>query len=171
MQAARYGRIVNIASRAALGSRYTTIYGAAKSGIVGLTRGLAVEGGDYGIGVNAVAPGATTAAIGYLTTRLEESPQSAQPTPDQVAPLVAFLAHETCAASGKLFMSTGGRSVEIFYNETRGWSNAELEIEDVRDHFAELTDRRESTDVPDPIAMAGPRGASFTPRPYRPAEP
>jgi NAD(P)-dependent dehydrogenase (short-subunit alcohol dehydrogenase family) len=170
MHRARYGRIVIIASRAALGSRYTTIYGAVKSGIVGLTRGLAIEGAEYGIGVNAVAPGATTAAIGYLTTRLEDSPERAQTTPEQVAPLVGLLAHETCDVSGKLFISSGGRSVEVFYNETRGWTGSDIEIEDVRDHFADLTDRRGSTDVPDPIAMAGPGGASFTPRPYRPGE-
>lgn len=59
MRAASYGRIVNISSTAALGNVGQPNYSAAKAGLQGLTRTLALELGRYGITVNSVAPGYT----------------------------------------------------------------------------------------------------------------
>ncbi len=68
MLEARWGRIVNVASTAGLrGYRYVTAYCAAKHGVIGLTRALALETADAGITVNAVCPGYTE------TTMLEET--------------------------------------------------------------------------------------------------
>src|SRR5690606_20637811 len=53
----RYGKIVCISSRAALGNRGQANYAAAKAGIQGFVKTLAIELGPYGINVNAVAPG------------------------------------------------------------------------------------------------------------------
>jgi 3-oxoacyl-[acyl-carrier protein] reductase len=53
----RYGKIVFISSRAALGNRGQTNYSAAKAGTMGMTRTLAIELGPFGVNVNAVAPG------------------------------------------------------------------------------------------------------------------
>lgn len=53
----RYGRIINLSSTSALGNRGQANYAAAKAGIQGLTKTLAIELGKYGITVNAVAPG------------------------------------------------------------------------------------------------------------------
>lgn len=52
-----YGRIINIASRAALGKTGRTVYGATKAGLIGMTRTWALELAQFGITVNAVAPG------------------------------------------------------------------------------------------------------------------
>src|SRR5207249_1368350 len=60
MKQAGYGRIVNISSQSMLANAYLAVYGAAKAGVFGLTRGLAAEGARCGIQVNAVAPQART---------------------------------------------------------------------------------------------------------------
>jgi 3-oxoacyl-[acyl-carrier protein] reductase len=57
MREARFGRIVNIGSRAALGKMGRTVYSTAKAGLVGMTRTLAIETGAHGITVNAILPG------------------------------------------------------------------------------------------------------------------
>ena len=94
-----YGRIISTSSAAGLfGNFGQTNYGAAKMGLVGLTRVLAVEGAKYDIKANAIAPLALTrmteAIMGSLGERLD---------PGLVSPLVAFLAHEDCDVSGEIF--------------------------------------------------------------------
>lgn len=57
MREIKFGRIVNISSRAALGKVGRTVYATAKAGLIGMTRTLAIEAGPHGITVNAVVPG------------------------------------------------------------------------------------------------------------------
>lgn len=57
MRAAGFGRIVNVSSRAALGKTGRTVYSAAKAGLIGMTRTIAIETGPHGITVNSVVPG------------------------------------------------------------------------------------------------------------------
>lgn len=57
MRAAGFGRIVNMASRAALGKELRTAYSATKAGLIGMARTWALELGEYGITANAVGPG------------------------------------------------------------------------------------------------------------------
>jgi 3-oxoacyl-[acyl-carrier protein] reductase len=57
MRLAKFGRIVNISSRAILGKSSRTVYASAKAGLVGMTRTVAIEVGADGITVNAVVPG------------------------------------------------------------------------------------------------------------------
>ena len=70
MTEARWGRIVNVASTAGLvGHRYVAAYCAAKHGVVGLTRALALETATLGITVNAVCPGYTDTDMTTRTIR------------------------------------------------------------------------------------------------------
>src|SRR5205814_7903450 len=57
MTEARFGRIVNLSSSSALGNRGQANYSAAKAGLQGFTKTLAIELGPFGVTVNAVAPG------------------------------------------------------------------------------------------------------------------
>jgi NAD(P)-dependent dehydrogenase (short-subunit alcohol dehydrogenase family) len=160
---AEYGRIVNITSGALLGLRYVTIYGAAKGGIVSLTRGLAVEGATHGIKVNALGPAAATIALSLLST---EAMSAVAPPAELVAPAVALLAHEDCPVSGGYLESAGGRTVARRFAEARGFYDADLTIESLRDNFGQVIDFGEPTLIPDPLE--GDYAEVITPKPYQP---
>jgi len=126
-----YGRIISTSSAAGIfGNFGQTSYGAAKMGLVGFTRVLAVEGAKYNIKANAIAPLALTrmteAMFGNIGEKL---------APNFIAPVVAYLAHEDCPVSGEVYSVGGGRVARIFIAETQGYFNAKLSMEDVRENF------------------------------------
>jgi NAD(P)-dependent dehydrogenase (short-subunit alcohol dehydrogenase family) len=132
-----YGRIVSTSSAAGVfGNFGQTNYGAAKMGLVGFTRVLAVEGAKYNIKANAIAPLALTRMTETLMGGLGE-----KLAPGLVSPLVAYLAHEDCPVSGQLFSVGGGRVAHVFIAETQGYYHPELSMEDVRDHWGQITDQ------------------------------
>lgn len=101
MVAQRRGKIINIASIAGKrggGIFGNTLYAASKAGIIGLTKGLAREGGPYGINVNAICPGPTnTAMIAGFTGEKRENLLNSIPLrrfgePEDVANMALFLA-------------------------------------------------------------------------------
>jgi len=99
MMATRWGRIVNTVSVSALvGNRGQTNYAAAKAGVMGATRTLAVEVASRGITVNAVAPGIIASemtATSFTAERIREMvPMKRAGLPEEVAALVAFLASD-----------------------------------------------------------------------------
>ncbi|MDG4764592.1 3-oxoacyl-ACP reductase FabG [Solwaraspora sp. WMMD406] len=122
MVPARYGKIVNLSSRSALGNRGQVNYAAAKAGVQGLTATLAIELGPYGINVNAVAPGfvatamtaAVAARIGMDTEQhrrqvAEQTPLRRVGRPEEIASVVAFLASEDASyVSGQTLYVNGG---------------------------------------------------------------
>ncbi|HEV7760172.1 MAG TPA: SDR family oxidoreductase [Acidimicrobiales bacterium] len=129
-----YGRVVNTASGAGIfGNFGQTNYGAAKMGLVGLTRVLAIEGAKYNIKANAIAPVAKTRMTDSLLGPLADKLQ-----PEYVTPVVAFLAHEDCPVTGEVYSVGGGRVARIFVGVTPGIVDADLTAESVRDHFDEI---------------------------------
>jgi len=137
MRERRYGRIVNTSSASGLfGNFGQANYGAAKAGIAGLTRVLALEGAAHGIAVNAVAPIAATrmteGILGDLTRRV---------LPELVSPVVAYLAHENCVPNGNVYSVAGGRVAQIFVAETAGRVLQTPTAEAVRDQLAAIEDR------------------------------
>ncbi|ROT31141.1 3-oxoacyl-ACP reductase FabG [Micromonospora sp. HM5-17] len=122
MVPARYGRIVNLSSRSALGNRGQVNYAAAKAGVQGLTATLAIELGPFNITVNAVAPGYIATAMTAATaqrvgaTPEEHQRQAAERTPlrrvgqpEEVAAVIAFLASDDASyVSGQTLYVNGG---------------------------------------------------------------
>ena len=123
-----YGRIVNTSSASGLfGNFGQANYGAAKAGLAGLTRVLALEGASHGIKVNAIAPIAATRMTQDILGDL-----AAKVSPDTVSPLVAYLAHEECAVNGHVYSVAGGRVARIFVAETHGVVLSENTAEEIR---------------------------------------
>ncbi|SHN46561.1 SDR family oxidoreductase [Cryptosporangium aurantiacum] len=122
MVAARWGRIVNLSSTSALGNRGQTNYAAAKAGIQGLTKTLAIELGKFGVTVNSIAPGfirtemtkATAERLGqdwdaYVTARAAQIPVARAGVPDDIANAVSFFVGEAAGfVSGQVLYVAGG---------------------------------------------------------------
>jgi len=155
MRAKGYGRIISTSSAAGIfGNFGQTNYGAAKMGLVGFTRVLAVEGAKYNIKANAIAPLALTRMteniMGGLGDKLD---------PGLISPIVTFLAHEDCPVTGHIYSVGGGRVAQVFLGETKGYYKADLAPEHLRDNWETVTDR-EGYAVP---ANLGEETALFLP--------
>jgi len=131
-----YGRIVMTASAGMFGLPTNTSYATAKGGVVGLTRSLNTAGAKHGIKVNVIAPAAMTRMAG------SQSEDDMGMSPDLVAPMVAYLAHEDCPVSGEIYAAGAGRFARIFIASTPGYLQvgSDPTIEDVADHWAAIND-------------------------------
>jgi NAD(P)-dependent dehydrogenase (short-subunit alcohol dehydrogenase family) len=145
MVAQGYGRIVMTTSTGMLGLPNNLSYATAKAAVVGLTRSLTTAGAAHGIKVNLIAPAAFTRMAGQPTTQAEPpSPDAAaaQMTPELVAPMVAFLAHESCPVSGEMYAAGAGRFARMFIASTEGYVHASPAptIEDVAENWETIND-------------------------------
>ncbi len=122
MTKARWGRIINLSSTSALGNRGQANYSAAKAGLQGFTKTLAIELGKFGVTVNAIAPGfietdmtANTAArMGisfeeFKAGAAKQIPVARVGQPDDIAATVSFFAREESSfVSGQVIYVAGG---------------------------------------------------------------
>jgi NAD(P)-dependent dehydrogenase (short-subunit alcohol dehydrogenase family) len=103
-----YGRIVNVTSGSAFGMvPMTGVYGAAKGGVLGLTKGVAAEMSQYGIKCNAISPVANTRMV--AVSALPGSPMFGSSPPELVAPAVLLLAHPDCPVNGEVLRAVDGK--------------------------------------------------------------
>ncbi len=122
MVEAKYGRIVNLSSTSALGNRGQANYSAAKAGMQGFTKTLAIELGKFGVTANAVAPGVietdmireTAERIGvslsdYLSVAAKDVPVGRVGQPEDIANAVSFFcAEQSGFVSGQVLYVAGG---------------------------------------------------------------
>jgi len=117
----RGGSIVNTSSTSGLEGNFgQTNYGAAKAGIAGFTRCLALEGQRHGIRVNAIAPVALTRMTEDLRMARGEDARE-RFSPSLVAPLVVFLASDLAQeVTRRIFFAGGGRIAEMVMVRSEG---------------------------------------------------
>ena len=121
----QHGKIVNLSSVSALGNRGQANYAAAKMGIQGFTRTLAIELGPYGVNVNAIAPGfvatemtdATAARVGMSVEDFRQAAADRNPVrrvglPEDIAAVAAFLcSDEASYVTGQVLYVDGGATL------------------------------------------------------------
>lgn len=121
MKAAGFGRVVNMASRSALGKELRSVYAATKAGLIGMARVWALELGQHGITVNAVGPGPIRTAL-FDAANPPDSPRTkamiaAIPvgrigTPEDVAHAVSYLLDARSGyVTGQALFVCGGMTV------------------------------------------------------------
>lgn len=131
-----YGRIVLTGSIGGLYSAAGVVnYAVSKSGMIGLNNIIAIEGAEHDVKSNIILPGSTTRMAGRYDT-------SAYPPmgPELVSPLVGYLSHEDCAATGEMFVSIAGRIARAFISETEGVYQPDWTIDDVADQLDAIRD-------------------------------
>jgi 3-oxoacyl-[acyl-carrier protein] reductase len=122
MTEAKWGRIVNLSSSSALGNRGQANYSAAKAGIQGFTKTLAIELGKFGVTANAIAPGfiqtdmtaSTAERLGvafddFIKFSAEQIPVQRVGQPEDIAHAVSFFVSEAAGfVSGQVIYIAGG---------------------------------------------------------------
>jgi NAD(P)-dependent dehydrogenase (short-subunit alcohol dehydrogenase family) len=136
MRAAGYGRIVLTSSIGGLyGNHGVANYAVAKAGIIGLSNVVALEGSADNVACNVIVPSAVTRMAEGLDI-------SAYPPmcPEQVAPVVGLLTHESCSISGEMLIAIAGRVARVVVAESPGVFRPSWSIEQVAEELNAIRD-------------------------------
>jgi NAD(P)-dependent dehydrogenase (short-subunit alcohol dehydrogenase family) len=145
MKSQGYGRLVFVASSAGMfGQHMEAHYAAAKTGLVGLTNVIALEGAPHGILANTVLPFGLSRMVTETlgdTPALEESGFFKAIRPELVAPIVVFLASRACELSHQNYSACGGRVARVFIGLGEGWlaePDSSVTADDIAAHLGEI---------------------------------
>ncbi|MFC0206110.1 SDR family NAD(P)-dependent oxidoreductase [Novosphingobium soli] len=127
MMARQFGRIVLTSSINGLyGKADNVTYSLCKAGFMGLSNTAAIEGQHANVKSNLIVPAAVTRmSEGIDTSKFPPM------EPEQVAPMVAYLCHADCAATGEMYVAMGGRLGRAWIAENAGLYRADWTLEDV----------------------------------------
>jgi NAD(P)-dependent dehydrogenase (short-subunit alcohol dehydrogenase family) len=130
------------------GNHTVANYAAAKAGVIGLSNVAALEGAADGVQSNVIVPAAVTRMADGIDT-------SAYPPmgPGLVAPVVGWLAHESCPVTGEVLIALAGRVARAVVTETPGVYRPSWSIEEVGEHIDAI--RNASDPVVFPIVPDG----------------
>ena len=139
-----YGRAILTTSVGMFGLMDNIGYAIAKASMIGMAKSLTVGRKDANININCIAPNAMT----RLAARTEEEqaqlpPPPAEMDPENVAPMVGYLAHESCQVSGEVYVAGGGRFARLFVGVTPGYLHPGLTgstVDDVAANWAAIND-------------------------------
>jgi NAD(P)-dependent dehydrogenase (short-subunit alcohol dehydrogenase family) len=131
MMAQGYGRIVLTSSINGLyGKSDNVTYAMCKAGFMGLSNTAAIEGQHHDVKSNLIVPAAVTRmSEGIDTSKFPPM------VPEQVAPMVGYLCHEDCTASGEMYVAMGGRVGRAWIAENAGVYQPEWSLEDVAERI------------------------------------
>ncbi len=148
--AQNYGRVVLTGSTGMFGMPDNLSYATAKSAMIGMAQAMTVNAGDRDIKINVIAPNAWTRMAGDPSEGMDElraqRPAGVPPhmEPELVAPLVAFLAHESCPVSAGIYLAGAGRFARLFVAATDGYlypGDGTPTLEDVAANWATINDQ------------------------------
>lgn len=160
MKNQKFGRIIMVTSPIMFGSAQQSTYGAAKLGLMGLAKSIAIEGKEHNIFVNTVAPMGFTpgSAANVHDEQTQKFMKEHMPACD-VGPTVAWLVHEDSEVNGESVAAVGRLVTRIFLAETKGFFGSmdnEWSIEVIRDNWNKVIDEN-GYSVHNDIAEFGPK--------------
>jgi NAD(P)-dependent dehydrogenase (short-subunit alcohol dehydrogenase family) len=133
---AGYGRIVLTSSIGGLYGNHNVVnYGVSKAGMIGLNNVAALEGAAHGVKSNIIAPGAVTRMAEGLD--ISQYPPMG---PELVAPIVGWLADESCSISGEMLICMAGRVARALIAETEGVYRPSWSIDEVGKNIDAIRD-------------------------------
>jgi NAD(P)-dependent dehydrogenase (short-subunit alcohol dehydrogenase family) len=142
--AKNYGRAVLTTSVGMFGLPDNLGYAIAKASMIGMAKSLTVGRRKANITINCIAPNAVT-RLGARSDAEQAAQEAMAPVMDPalVAPMVAYLAHESCDVSGEAYVAGAGRFARLFVGVTPGYAHPGLEgvtVDDVAANWAAIND-------------------------------
>jgi NAD(P)-dependent dehydrogenase (short-subunit alcohol dehydrogenase family) len=145
-----YGRVVLTTSVGIFGLADNLGYATAKASLIGMAKSMTAGRGEANITINCIAPNAMT----RLAARPGDAPAQTEPAqadpepaplmdPALVAPMVAYLAHDSCDVSGEVFVAGAGRFARLFVGVTAGYLHPDpggVTVDDVAANWAAIND-------------------------------
>lgn len=136
-----FGRIVNTSSDSLWGAQAPT-YVTAKSAIFGFTRSIATEGKPHNIFVNTVMPSAWTRMTADIPPSEFRDTVEKNFKPENVAPMVALMAHESFSHTGEAFQVGANRAARIFLGVTPGYQTiSDHPVDELADNLEQIMDK------------------------------